>query len=232
MKLAYENALASATLVEPNENANYPLENLYHKWKRRIFQSTASSTTITCTLDHTQDISVICLAYHNLTSCGVTFYDALSNSLGSLTMDTSEDIDMQYCDKQEVASIVFSLNSIAPIYIGTLFAGEALSFSKSADQDLPLNSSDVVTSSSDQQVAGRSGSVYRSGTVTIPLLTSTERKSLEAVFYANGLINPFFLDLWENSHSDFLPLYGRFNSFSVAHYEEGDTVRFDFTEVN
>lgn len=233
MKLAYENALVNATLTDANENANYPLENLYHKWKRRVYQSTASSTTITATLEHTQDITCIGIAYHNLTSCSVKFYDALDVLLDTWTIDVSNDIDMVYGDVQEVAKIEFIVASVSTIYIGTLFAGEALSFSKSADQDMPLNSSDVVTSSSDQQASGRQGSTFRSGSVSIPLLTSLERKSLETVFKDRGLILPFYLDLWDNSHSDFLPLYGRFaSSLSISHFQEGDTVSFDFQEVN
>jgi hypothetical protein len=233
MKLAYDNALVTATLSEPNENANYPLENLYHKWKRRVYKSTATSTTITAVLDHTQDITCIGIAYHNLTSCSVKFYNALDALLDAWAVDVSEDIDMVYGDVQEVAKIEFLIESIVPIYIGSLFAGESLSFSKSADQDMPLNSSDVVTSSSDQQASGRQGTVYRSGNVSIPLLTSTERKSLESAFLDRGLILPFYLDLWDNSHADFLPLYGRFaSSLSISHLQEGDTVSFDFQEVN
>jgi hypothetical protein len=140
---------------------------------------------------------------------------------------------MVYGDAQEVAKIEFLIESIVPIYIGSLFAGEAITFYKSADQDMPLNSSDVVTSSSDQQASGRQGTVYRSGNVSIPLLTSTERKSLESAFIDRGLILPFYLDLWDNSHADFLPLYGRFaSSLSISHLQEGDTVSFDFQEVN
>jgi hypothetical protein len=233
MKLAYDNALVTATLSEPNENANYPLENLFHKWKRRVYKSTATTTTITAVLDHTQDITCIGIAYHNLTSCSVKFYNALDALLDTWTVDVSEDIDMVYGDAQEVAKIEFLVESIVPIYIGSLFAGESLSFSKSADQDMPLNSSDVVTSSSDQQASGRQGTVYRSGNVSIPLLTSTERKSLESAFLDRGLILPLYLDLWDNSHADFLPLYGRFaSSLSISHLQEGDTVSFDFQEVN
>src|SRR5690554_2032442 len=233
MKLAYDNALVTATLSEPNENANYPLENLYHKWKRRVYQSTATSTTITAVLDHTQDITCIGVAYHNLTSCLVKFYNALDSLLDTWTIDVSNDIDMVYGDVQEVAKIEFLIESIVPIYIGSLFAGEAITFYKSADQDMPLNSSDVVTSSSDQQASGRQGTVYRSGNVSIPLLTSTERKSLESAFIDRGLILPFYLDLWDKSHADFLPLYGRFaSSLSISHLQEGDTVSFDFQEAN
>ena len=128
----------------------------------------------------------------------------------------------------------FFIESIVPIYIGSLFAGESLSFSKSADQDMPLNSSDVVTSSSDQQASGRQGTVYRSGNVSIPLLTSTERKSLESAFLDQGFDSPILpRPLWDNSHADFLPLYGRFaSSLSISHLQEGDTVSFDFQEVN
>lgn len=233
MKLAYENALVNATLTDANENANYPLENLYHKWKRRVYKSTASSTSITATLEFTQDITCIGLAYHNLTSCRAKFYDTVNGYRGDVYLDVSEDIDMQYVDFKNVEWIVFEVVGVSPIYIGSLFAGESISFSKSAEQDMPLNSSDVVTSSSDQQASGRQGSTFRSGSISIPLLTSSERKSLEDVFKDRGLILPFYLDLWDDSHEHFLPLYGRFTSpLQITHLQEGDTVSFDFQEVN
>ena len=98
------------------------------------------------------------------------------------------------------------------------------------DEEDKLNGTVIV---SDRQTSGRKGSVTRAGTITIPLLTSTERKSLETVFYEMGLIEPFFIDLWDNSHTDFEPVYGTFTSeISVTHLEEGDTISFSFEEAN
>jgi len=127
----------------------------------------------------------------------------------------------------DVAKVVFTCESIVDIEIGTIFVGDSLYFPIQANQDIPLKSSDVVSVSSDRQTSGRKGSVTRAGTITIPLLTSTERKSIEEVFYEMGLIEPFFIDLWDNSHTDFEPVYGTFTSeISVTHLEEGDTIFF------
>lgn len=233
MRLAYDNALKSATITATNENSNYPVANLYHKWKRKVFKSTTATSFVTATLAYPQTITCIALAYHNLTSGTATLYNSADESLGVWTFDHDKENDMQYGDIDNVNKIIFAFTSVTTVEIGELFAGTDLHYSKSAEQDMPLNSSDTATYSSDRQVAGRQGSVTRSGSVTIPLLTATERAELEDAFKECGTIIPFFLDLWDLSHGSFIPMYGSFSSpvFSVSH-DTTDTVSFDFQEVN
>ena len=232
MRISYDNLLKTATISATNENANYPIENVYHRWQRKTFKATTTSV-ITAVLDDVASISSVVLDYHNLTSCSVAFYDYTDALIDTWTMDCSFNTSAQYGEITDVAKVVFTCESIVDIEIGTIFVGDSLYFPIQANQDIPLKSSDVLSVSSDRQTSGRKGSVTRAGTITIPLLTSAERKSLETVFYEMGLIEPFFIDLWDNSHTDFEPVYGTFTSeISVTHLEEGDTISFSFEEAN
>jgi hypothetical protein len=232
MRISYDNLLKTATLTATNENANYPVGNVYHRWQRKTFKATTTSV-ITAILDDITAITSVIIDYHNLTSCSVAFYDYADALIDTWTMDMSYNTSAKYGEIADVAKVVFTCESIVDIEIGTIFIGDSLYFPIQANQDIPLKSSDVVSVSSDRQTSGRKGSITRAGTITIPLLTSAERKSLETVFYEMGLIEPFFIDLWDNSHTDFEPVYGTFTSeISVTHLEEGDTISFSFEEAN
>jgi hypothetical protein len=235
MKIAYDNLLESATITSTSENANYPVENLYHNWKRKYFQAGDDVLSLTLTLEWSipQTIEAICIAYHNLDGATATFYDGSDVVLDTWTISVDYDTDMTYGSQTGVYKIELALSAPVTIYLGNLFVGEVIQNPKSADQDIPLYSSDVVSSSSDRQIAGRKGSVTRGGSISIPLLTSAERKEIESIFYDRGKIEPFYLDLWDLSHADFEPLYCVFESdIQGSHKEEGDTVSFDIKEVN
>ena len=233
MRISYDNLLKTATITATNENANYPIGNVYHRWQRKVFNAGATTTTITAVLDDTVPISALLIDYHNLTSCTAKFYDFSDALIDTWVLNTAYNCIAQYGEVVDVRSVVLECESIVDIEIGTIFVGQSLYFPIQANQDIPLRSSDVLSVSSDRQTSGRKGSVTRAGTITIPLLTSTERKSLETVFYEMGLIEPFFIDLWDNSHTDFEPIYGTFTSeISVTHLEEGDTISFSFEEAN
>jgi len=232
MRISYDNLLKTATLTATNENPNYLIENVYHRWQRKTFKAT-TTTAITAVLDDITAITSVVLDYHNLTSCSVAFYDYADALIDTWTMDMTYNTPAQYGSVADVAKVVLACESFVDIEIGTIFIGDSLYFPIQAGQDIPLRSSDVVSTSSDRQTSGRKGSVTRAGTITIPLLTSAERKSIEEVFYEMGLIEPFFIDLWDNSHLAFEPLYGTFTSeISVMHMEEGDTISFSFEEAN
>lgn len=231
MILAYDNLLKTATLSATSEDANYPLENLYHTWKRKIFKSVTDvlTTTITADFDGDETVDSFFINYHNCTAIEVRLYDVSDTLLDTWTVTN----DREHTTVSSVRSVQIELTAPVTIYAGSIFVGSSLQYEKQADQDLPLNSTDVQTFSSDYQVAGREGSVIRSGSITIPMLSATERAELEDAYYECGLVTPFFLDLWESSPTSFDILYGVFtSSLSVTHRYDGDDISFDFTEVN
>lgn len=230
MILGYDNLLKQAVLSTTNVDPNYPLVNICDKWKRKVYQTEQGigGAIITADFDQDEIIQSVFALNTNAYYKEIRFYDA-----GNTLIDTWPFNGLAY--HGEVICRSFELELVAPstLYAGGVFVGDSLYFAKTADQDLPMVSTDAPTFSSDSQVSGRHGSVTRGGTITIPLLTAQERQALEKAFIHCGLVTPFYLDLWHESHDAFLPLYGVFASqLNVKHEEAGDTVSFDFKEVN
>ena len=87
MRLSYNNLLKTAGLSVDSENGNYPVENLYHVWKKKPFKAEDTSCIITVTFDELSDISSVCMAYHNLSSATVNFYDSDDTLLDSWDLE-------------------------------------------------------------------------------------------------------------------------------------------------
>ena len=233
MKILYDNLLKTATLTATNENSNYPIANVHHKWQKKYFLATTTSTVITAVLPTATTITAIALSYHNLSSCTARVYNADNELLDVWTIPVANQTEAYYDSALLVKKVTLTCASAGTLYIGEVFVGTALSLSKSADQNIPLESTDNATLSSDGQVSGRQGSLLRSATITLPVLLYTERQSMETAYQSCGLLTPFFLDLWDLSHASFPPVYGRFTSeLSITHAKDGDTVTFSFQEVH
>ena len=224
MIIANRNLLKDAVITATNEHTSYPVYNVVERWKKQVFRTADGTTTTTISADWggVEKVSSLFVMFHNALSVAVRFYD------GGLVDTWTEFVVHK---EVEASRVEIDLVGAEELYVGLIFIGDSLYFKKSAEQDMPLVSSDSPTFSSDGQVAGRKGSVRRGGNVEIPFLSEAEREAIEAVFYECGLTEPFYLDLWQDS--DFPPLYGVFTSdLGVVHLEEGDTVSFDFMEVN
>ena len=121
MRISYENLLKSSTISATNENANYPVENVYHRWQRKTFKATTTSV-ITAVLDDVVSLSSVILDYHNLTSCSVAFYDYADVLIDTWTMDVSYNCSAQYGTVVDVAKVIFTCESIVDIEIGTMLS--------------------------------------------------------------------------------------------------------------
>lgn len=233
MRLSYNNLLKTAGLSVDSENGNYPVKNLYHVWKKKPFKAEDTSCTITVTFDEISDISSVCMAYHNLSSATVNFYDDSDTLLDSWTLDCNHETEAQYGSVGGVSYATVECASSYEVQIGVLFIGDSIYAKIESDQDIPLSSTDNVTSSTDRQISGRKGSVTRSATITIPYLSVSERKEVEYSFYECGLITPFFLDLWNSSHDSFEPIYCVYtDDLSVTHKETYDEITISVQEAN
>jgi len=230
MVLAYDNLLKTATMTASSEDASYPISNVYHKWKRHVYKSvdTVTSSVITITFNEAKVINSFYMLYTNVDNVSCVLKDSSGGTLATWTTNPTNGT------VSDVYSAEITVSAPDTIYIGAMFLGSSISNDKTAEQDIPLDSSDVPTFSSDSQVSGRKGSVTRSGKITIPDLSYTQRQALEEAFYECSNIVPFFLDLWEDTPLAFEPLYGVFASgLEITHHpEDGDTIAFSFREVN
>ena len=231
MILSYDNALRRAVLTTTNYDPNYPIVNIHSIWKRIVYQSDVGiiNVTITAVFNSNEIVRSFFLLNSNVYSTVMRFYNA-----GNSLLTTWSFGGMAYHGEAVICrKVVMELIAPTTLYAGGMFIGDSVYCKKTADQDLPMVSTDQPTFSSDSQVSGRHGSVTRGGTITIPFLSYAERQALEKAFIYCGNITPFYLDLWQDSHNAFKPLYGVFTSnLNVQHEPEGDTVSFEFKEVN
>ncbi len=234
MRIAYDNLIKTATCSATNENANYPIENIYSAWRKQVFKSTSRTSTITINFSEASTLTCIALSYHNLDLCTISVINSEGTTLGELTLDTDYETTSAYCDYSDVLSLEIYAHSYDDILqIGVLFGGDSIYTTAESDQEIPLTSSDSPVFSNDYQVAGRKGSTVRTAEITIPLLTYTERKEIEECYKECGLTTPFFLDLWDSSHDSFEPLYCVFtDDLTVTHYHKYDEITMTIQEVN
>lgn len=81
MRIAWDNLLKTATLSATNEDANYPVENLYHKWARLKFEAGTTSTVITASFPEARDVSCVGWSYHNIQSASAVLKDSAGETL-------------------------------------------------------------------------------------------------------------------------------------------------------
>lgn len=233
MRISYNNLLKNSTIVATNEVANYPATNLYHVWKKKLFKASATTTQITVTFSEISSISSVCLAEHNLTECTVEFYDTTDTLIDTWTLDTSFKFEAVYGDISDCKKAIVNATSLSNVEIGLIYIGDSIYSGIEAENSIPLSSNDNVLASTDRQISGKRGSSTREASVTIPMLSSDERKEIEACYYSCGLIIPFILDLWNSSHSEFEPVYCVFTSnLDVTHPASGDKVSFSIKGAN
>jgi len=234
VRIAWDNLLKTATLSATNEDANYPVENLYHKWARLKFEAGTTSTVITASWAADVTVSAIGISYHNLSAISVVLKNAAAATLDTWTPPVTYQTDL-YVDTAEttVRSVEVTLTSATDLYLGSLFIGAYDQYNKSAGQDIPLKSTAAVTKSIGGQVAGRTGITLRGGNISIPDLTVAERKQLEDMYDELQEVYPFWLDLWHSSHASFTPVYGHMTSGLRIEKDEWQdtTASFDFEEA-
>jgi len=236
MRIAWQNlAKTNATIAAPTEDSNYPVENLYHKWKLKRFQSTNTGAVLTITWSADISVSCIGIAYHNLSGCSVVLKNSADATLDTWTVPITYQTDL-YVDTEltTVRSIVITMTSASTLYLGGLFVGSYIEIDKEAGQDIPLSDTSNMTKSIGGQVAGRLGVTLRSGSITVPDLTVTQRKAFESMQEDLQKIYPFWLDLWHSSHASFEPFYGHLTSGMGITKDnwQNTTVNFSIEEAN
>jgi len=238
MRLAWNNLLKTASSISAtHEDANYPVENLYAKWKKQKFQIETGETISVVTIAWAADISVSCIgiAYHNLSAISAVLKDSGGSTLDTWTPPVTYQTDL-YTDTAEttVRSIVITFTSATVAYLGSLFIGTYDEYYKEAGQALPFSSTDNITKSLGGQVAGRIGVSLRGAPISIPGVTVTQRKALETMRDSVRMLYPFWLDLWQSSHASFAPIYGHMTTDldTPKDVDQFCTVSFGFEEAN
>jgi len=143
MKLLWNNYLEDSTVTASNQDENYPVSNLTHKFLEKKFQSLGSQSKITITMPETRIVSMIAYGFNNVitsesilavtknaskiyavtksatTILSVTLESkyVLKNTLGSIvgtgTLETGGDINVNYFSPTECKTI--EITFISPV---------------------------------------------------------------------------------------------------------------------
>ena len=209
MRILADNLLRTADLSITNEDGSYPIENVYHRWKKLCFRSSGIESVLTATWGADQVIDSVGILYHDLTGLSIELYDAADTLLSTWTVNVDSQSNVSYHDKlTTVRKAVVTMSGVTGFYVGVLSLGRHIEILKKAPrQGLDLTTTAQRILSNDGQVSGRLGSVLRSFKVSLTDIDSDEKDLIESVMYENQSITPVILDIWDESHDIQQPLY-------------------------
>ena len=130
MRTLYNNLLEDATLSATNEDANYPIENVYDTTMRSLFKADTNSSVITATLSEASTVSCFAFGAHNIDTLTIT----LTDSSMATTVYTYTASDLKFSSAiprkmvyetavTDVTEIEYDITSVTTLYIGALSAG-------------------------------------------------------------------------------------------------------------
>jgi hypothetical protein len=215
MRVCYYNYLIDATtLTATNENSNQPVTNLYHHYLENAFYATADNSVITIIFDQAYDLDYFAFGYHNLDSMSVSFYDESDVLLNTISIDVTEDTNIQYFTMIEnVKKVIISCVSLQYyLYIGSIFIGEYLElprFRQALKSGLDLMDDSFISGGG--QASGNRRVVLKPYQVEFSNIDNNDLENIEDyVIYCQTSI-PHFVDLYPDNHTKMIPFYGVLN---------------------
>ena len=129
--LSYNKLQNYLTISATNENANYPIENIFHYYLTKIFKTTADTTIIDIDFATDEIMDCFFFAYTNLgvgSTIVVQFFNAGAGLLLTLNLATTSYYVLKsfFTQLTTVRSVVITITNAIPataFYVGTTWAG-------------------------------------------------------------------------------------------------------------
>lgn len=199
------------TITATNQSVNYLPSNIKHKWIAKRFQSLASSSVITITLDDSYPIDCFFYGLHNLNALTAVLKNSGGSTLQTIVVSTLNDIGVEYFT--EVAGVktieltVASASSNA--YLGGCDAGVCFEFEDFLNS-YPIN---LVDNSLSRQSKG--GQITNDNITPLfayafqfrELLKDNVDDMIEQYIIAGK--TPIFIDPTPGDRTKFAPIYGQ-----------------------
>jgi hypothetical protein len=210
MRMLWDNLIKEATLSATNEDANYPISNIYHEFIEKVFYSSTPSSVITITLDTVSDIDCVAFGHHNCNSVSFVFKNSGGSQIGStLTYTVPNQRIMEYVDYDDVATIEVTIQSTSTVFIGNISVGEYYDFPEIA-MDIEINITDTSQNeiSMGGQVSANIGTALDQINIGIPECEGSFINDLRTIKKGIGISPGIWLDVYEDSDEyDFLYCY-------------------------
>ncbi len=208
MRLLYDNYLKDSSLTASSENSLYPVENIVHKFLEKKYRSLLYLASITVVFPEDREVDTIALAYTNVTTATYTALTASRATLQTGNLEFDNDTNITYIEPVTCRSIVFDFQATGSVQVGGMSAGVSKEYTiVQANPQLPMNSRGNMEQTNGGQVLGRNYKSLRSWVVAITDMTNELRLFTEQVIYSSGLVNPVYVDLYENNHGEEPPMH-------------------------
>lgn len=223
MRILYPNLVTSdVTMTATNENASYPIENVYDVYLNKIYKASASTSTVVITWG--ADVTIDCLgfAYHNISEVVYTLKNSGGSTLETDTLTAASDEiydgDIIYLSASysTARSLTLEFTGTAnPFYIGYIGAGEYIqmpNFAGGPRRDKNY-ASFSYTSLAGQHVGTKLAGL-RSFQSNFNTIDQTDKNTVMDFLDDVMNVDTFMLDPYEAERTSFLPMYARMDTFT------------------
>lgn len=219
MRILYDNIMKNASLVATNEDPNYPIGNIVHRFMRKYFKSTTTSSVITATCNADVTVNCIFIGYHNATSGSLVLKDDEGTTLSTITLTSISGVDpyvLYFTEEDEARTIVLTLNSTTDnLYAGNMAIGDYLTMpgmNPEATFGRVINSS--INETDDGYLTGFNRAVLLNPQFSFPVVDQTELNSIISMIEDIGYSVPIWMDAYEDDDT-LDPLYCRVSAFDT-----------------
>lgn len=208
MILLANNRLRAGTITADNNNLNYPVTNIIHRYFTKVYRSNSTTDTITIEFNESETVNCIAIGYQNLDSITAKLYDVTSTLLSTKTL-TPSDIMTCFTAITDVKTITLEISTTATYCeIGSIFIGQSVT---TPNIDLAykkiIGDKTEYTKTDGGQVNGRKKAKLKGYQFTIPYATIEQLEAFEDIIEDLQKVDPFWLDLYSESHSTIPPLF-------------------------
>jgi len=207
MRILADNLLKDATITATNEDANYPVADVHDSSLLTRFQSTASTSVITCTLSEASTVSTFAFGNHNISTLAIKLTDSTlattTHNYVAADLQFSTSITQMITYETAVTDIVeieYTITAISTIYIGGLSAGQYIA---PPDFDIGSKIGFISTGSRQKSRGGVSfnvpGVVLETFGCTINAGVIADFNTMNAFYALVQNYQPYYVDRWEES---------------------------------
>jgi len=231
MNIIADNKINTGTLTATNSNSNFPVNNLYSRFLRLPYKSTSTTpVTITMIFDMDYDIDCGVIGYHNLTSMKIILYDSLDIVLhdsGVIPMWPGYD-GVYYTDStiENVRKVEVLLLSTDSLFyeVGNIFITKKINLpcikTPSFDPGLGGSYDKSITG----QITGTYSTKIRSFGVGLTDISHDKKNELEDMALRHGNFIPFWIDLYEENHEKYQPVFVNLENLGEFEKKTGDFI--------
>jgi hypothetical protein len=211
MKILFDNVLLAATLAAGSASANYPVENLVHRFLKKRYQHTAAVfDTVTITLDSSTDINYFFAGYSNASQIVVRLYSSApallkTDTITSIGDDTKS---IKYDQTYSVKTIEIDVYGGVGGYLGGVGAGVIEDFKNPLSPwEEPYQDNTKINSSDEGQTTRNKRRPLKLYSWVFKDLTRSECNEKREIYLNNSIGAIVWLDPFEDGGDFMQPLY-------------------------